>query len=77
MRVADAARAATPRSASWLNCGLWRERGTVRTSISWVTRWARSSSRNASIGRVEWPTVSTLHGTPAFSGFMSISGWQT
>ena len=46
-------------SASSLNCGLWRERGTLRTSISRVTPWPVSSLRNASIGRVEWPTVST------------------
>src|SRR5436189_2419268 len=46
-------------SASPLNCGLWRERGTVRTSTSCVTRWATSIGTNSSIGRVEWPTVST------------------
>src|SRR5664279_946461 len=55
--------------ASSLNCGLWRERGTVRTSTNCVTPWATSNSMNASMGRVEWPTVSTLQRvSSAFSG---------
>src|SRR5450756_1312944 len=42
---------------SRLNCGLWRERGTVRTSMSRVTEWAASKAINSARGRVEWPTV--------------------
>src|SRR5437879_8811551 len=45
--------------ASRLNCGLWRERGTVRTSMSRATEWAFNNAMNSPSGRVEWPTVST------------------
>src|SRR5437667_11928698 len=41
------------------NCGLWRDRGTVRTSMSRATAWALSSAMKSASGRVEWPTVST------------------
>src|SRR5204863_2042751 len=44
---------------SRLNCGLWRERGTVRTSMSRATEWAFNNAMNSPSGRVEWPTVST------------------
>src|SRR5680860_926369 len=44
---------------SRLNCGLWRERGTVRTSTSRVTEWAASKAINSARVRVEWPTVNT------------------
>src|SRR6266566_7015275 len=44
---------------SRLNCGLWRERGTVRTSMSRATEWAFINAMNSPSGRVEWPTVST------------------
>src|SRR5438132_5440449 len=40
-----------------LNCGLWRERGIERTSISCFTPFARSKSMNFFLARVEWPTV--------------------
>src|ERR1700694_1317328 len=50
-----------------LNCGLRAERGTVRTSTTRVTPWARSSSMNSSIGRVEWPTVRTRIPSPTGS----------
>ena len=60
MQVADAGWREEAGSASTLNCGLWRERGTVRTSTSWVTPWAASSATNSSIGRVECPIVKTL-----------------
>ena len=38
---------------SRLNCGLWRERGTVRTSMTLATEWAASSAINSARGRVE------------------------
>src|SRR5437870_11316007 len=44
---------------SRLNCGLWRERGTVRTSMSRATEWAFNNAMNSPSGRVEWPTVRT------------------
>lgn len=42
-----------------LRCGLWRERGTVRTSTSVVIPCPVSMSMNLAIGRVEWPMVKT------------------
>lgn len=54
-------------NASVLNCGLCRERGTVRTSTNCVTPWAESNSMNSSIGRVECPIVNTLHATSSAS----------
>src|ERR1051325_9708042 len=44
---------------SRLNWGLWRERGTVRTSTSRVTALAFSNALNSARDRVEWPTVNT------------------
>src|ERR1051326_4631564 len=44
---------------SRLNCGLWRQRGTVRTSDSRVTALAFSNAMNSARDRVEWPTVNT------------------
>src|SRR5213592_3962756 len=41
------------------NCGLWRERGTVRTSMSRATECSFSNAMNSASARVEWPTVST------------------
>src|SRR5579872_2390630 len=38
-------------------CGLWRERGTVRTSSSRVTPCSSSSAISSAMGRVEWPMV--------------------
>src|SRR5689334_9379827 len=46
-----------------LNCGLCKDRGTVRTSTTRVTPWARSSPTNSSRGWVEWPIVSTTGGS--------------
>src|SRR5207244_2318207 len=45
---------------SRLNCGLWRERGTVRTSMSRATEWAFNNAMNSPSGRVEWPTVAAI-----------------
>src|SRR5580692_2690072 len=44
---------------SVLNCGLNRERGTVRTSISRSTADSWSSVISSSAVRVEWPMVKT------------------
>src|SRR5438309_8440703 len=44
---------------SRLNCGLWRERGTVRTSTRRATECARRRVMKSASGRVEWPTVNT------------------
>src|SRR2546428_13783478 len=41
------------------NCGLWRERGTVRTSMSRATECSFSNAMNSASARVEWPTVNT------------------
>src|ERR1039458_507086 len=43
-----------------LNCGLCRERGTVRTSTSRFTSCAFRSWMNSFIGRVECPMVMTI-----------------
>src|SRR6185503_8339195 len=51
--------ASDSRSASALNCGLRRERGTARTSASCSMPYAARSARKRSIGSVEWPTVNT------------------
>src|SRR6476661_2610776 len=58
-------------SESALNCGLWRDPGTVRTSTSWVTLCAASSFTNSSIGRVECPIVNTLQ---AFASSLDLIG---
>src|SRR6185503_21228414 len=42
-----------------LNCGLCRERGTVRTSTTRDTSCTCSKRMNSASVRVEWPTVST------------------
>src|ERR1041385_2387224 len=52
----------------WLNCGLCRERGIVRTSTRRRTPWARRSSTNSAKGRVEWPTV-RMAGKAVFARF--------
>ena len=41
-----------------LNCGLCRERGTVRTSTTLETPWAFRRWTNSASERVEWPIVS-------------------
>src|SRR6185437_12257218 len=43
--------------AARLNCGLWRERGMVRTSTRRWTPWDLSSARNSAMERFEWPIV--------------------
>src|SRR6478609_10796604 len=43
--------------ASRLNCGFFRERGTVRTSTTSLTSAAANRAANSSIGRVECPMV--------------------
>src|SRR2546427_10736758 len=48
--------------ASALNCGLWRERGIVRTSARHSTPWAFRLARKASSDRLECPTVRTVSG---------------
>jgi hypothetical protein len=48
---------------SLLNCGLWRERGTVRTSTRYLTSCAFNNSMKDSRDRVEWPTVSPMSGS--------------
>src|SRR2546428_71266 len=48
--------------ASALNCGLWRERGIVRTSARHSTPWAFRIARKASSDRLECPTVRTVSG---------------
>ena len=45
------------RRLSWSNCGLWRERGMVRTSTRILTFASRSPPRKTSIGVVEWPSA--------------------
>src|SRR5271165_4086228 len=54
------ASASAPGSASVLNCGLWRERGTVRTSTSNSTRCAASITKRSASERLECPMVSML-----------------
>src|SRR5580704_10748473 len=44
-------------SASVLNCGLARERGTERTSTRRATPAWRSNATSSATDRVEWPTV--------------------
>src|SRR6185503_13030139 len=51
-----------------LNCGLCRERGTVRTSTTRDTSCTCSKRTNSASVRVEWPTVSTT-GKSLVSGF--------
>src|SRR4051794_332305 len=45
------------------NCGLWRERGTVRTSITCATSFCCSNATNASMGRVARPIVQATPGS--------------
>src|SRR5579871_265990 len=47
-------------SASALNCGLVRERGTVRTSTTISMACSCRSAMNSSMERVEWPMVKTV-----------------
>src|ERR1035437_943453 len=47
---------------SLLNWGLWRERGTVRTSVILVTPCACSRRMNSANSRVECPMVNTACG---------------
>ena len=49
-------------NVSRLNCGLWRDRGTVRTSTTRVEQSAFFWRMNSSFDRVECPTVSTVSG---------------
>jgi hypothetical protein len=60
---------------SLLNCGLVRERGTVRTSTSLVTPWFVSSDRKPQVLLVECPAVITSGFSPrksvSRSGIMS------
>jgi len=44
-------------NTSALNCGLWRERGMVRISMTCLTPCASSRRMNSSMGRFEWPIV--------------------
>src|SRR6266571_1425623 len=53
-------------SASALNCGLWRERGTVRTSARHSMPCARRMPSRASSVRLECPTVYTVTGMAPF-----------
>src|SRR6267142_5184708 len=60
-------------SVSALNCGLWRERGIVRTSARHSTPWAFRMATKASSDRLECPTVRIVSGiafqdNPAGSG---------
>src|SRR5262245_10855377 len=49
-----------PPRYSRFHCGVWRARGTVRTSTSWVTPAPRSISTTSSTVRVEKPSVWTV-----------------
>ena len=57
-----------------LNCGLWRERGTVRTSINRRIPRAFKISMNSSIGRVECPIVLTAKEGGALSAKLPLFG---
>ena len=59
---------------SRLNCGLWRERGTVRTSINRRIPRAFKISMNSSIGRVECPIVLTAKEGGALSAKLPLFG---
>ena len=48
------------RRVSWSNCGLCRERGILRTSMTRSTRYARRRSRKTFHMRVECPIVKTV-----------------
>jgi hypothetical protein len=48
------------RRVFWLNCGLCRERGILRTSMTRSTRCARRRSRKTFHVRVECPIVKTV-----------------
>src|SRR5579863_8150005 len=52
-------------SASALNCGLARERGTERTSTRRSTPASCNSPISSPIGRVEWPIVKIGFAGPA------------
>src|SRR5437870_13252746 len=54
------ARLSTFGRVSWLYCGLVRERGILRTSMTIVTPQLYSKRTKSSRGRVEWPTVKTI-----------------
>src|SRR5271163_4105409 len=51
-------------SASALNCGLARERGSERTSTSRATPASLSSAISSPSDRVEWPIVRILFAGP-------------